>query len=108
MYKLLRLVATDGKTFTITTADGSTFAATVGAGSIGTNELTTISGLTATTYGSATQVPVLTVNAKGRVTAASQVAVAGISSALYTSANNNVRITTLTGTNTRFDSCTSN
>ena len=44
--------------------------------SIGTNELTTISGLTATTYGSATQVPVLTVNAKGRVTAASQVAVA--------------------------------
>ena len=39
-------MATDGKTFTITTADGSTFA-TVGAGSIGTNELTTISGLTA-------------------------------------------------------------
>ena len=41
----------DGKKFTITTADGSTFDATVGAGSIGTNELTTISGLTATTYG---------------------------------------------------------
>ena len=85
---------TNGKTFTITTAAGSTFAATVGAGSIGTNEMATISGLTATTYGSATQVPVLTVNAKGRVTAASQVAVAGISSVAYTSANNNVRVST--------------
>ena len=85
---------TNGKTFTITTADGSTFPATVGAGSIGTNEMATISGLTATTYGSATQVPVLTVNAKGRVTAASQVAVAGISSVAYTSANNNVRVST--------------
>tara|TARA_B100001248_G_scaffold261334_1_gene252157 strand:+ start:14072 stop:18967 length:4896 start_codon:yes stop_codon:yes gene_type:complete len=86
--------AADGKKFTITTADGSTFDATVGAGSIGTNEMSTISGLTATTYGSATQVPVLTVNAKGRVTAASQVAVAGISSVAYTSANNNVRVST--------------
>ena len=36
----------------------------------------------------------MTVNAKGRVTAASQVAVAGISSVGYTSANNNVRIST--------------
>ena len=85
---------TNGKTFTITTAAGSTFAATVGAGSIGTNEMATISGLTAQAYGSATQVPVITVNAKGRVTAASQVAVAGISSVAYTSANNNVRVST--------------
>ena len=85
---------TNGKTFTITTADGSTFPATVGAGSIGTTEMSTISGLSAQAYGSATQVPVITVNAQGRVTAASQVAVAGISSVGYTSANNNVRIST--------------
>ena len=85
---------TNGKTFTITTADGSTFPATVGAGSIGTTEMSTISGLSAQAYGSATQVPIITVNAQGRVTAASQVAVAGISSVGYTSANNNVRIST--------------
>ena len=36
----------------------------------------------------------MTVNAKGRVTAASQVAVAGISSVAYTSSNNNVRVST--------------
>ena len=90
---------TDGKTFTITTADGSTFAATVGAGSIGTNELTTVSGLTADTYGSATKVPVLTVNAKGRVTAASEVTVASPNALSYTASSNLIRITTLTGSN---------
>ena len=83
-----------GKTFTISTADGSTFSATVGAGSITSTELDTISGLTAQEYGSATEVPVITVDAKGRITAASEVAVAGISSVAYTSANNNVRIST--------------
>ena len=56
--------------------------------------MSTISGLSAQAYGSATQVPIITVNAQGRVTAASQVAVAGISSVGYTSANNNVRIST--------------
>jgi len=89
----------DGKKFTITTADGSTFDATVGAGSIGTNELTTISGLTATTYGSATKVPVVTVNAQGRVTAASEVTVASPNALSYTASTNRIRITTLTGTN---------
>ena len=89
----------DGKKFTITTADGSTFDATVGAGSIGTNELTTISGLTATTYGSATKVPVVTVNAQGRVTAASEVTVASPNALSYTASTNRIRITTLTGSN---------
>ena len=89
----------DGKKFTITTADGSTFDATVGAGSIGTNELDTISGLTATTYGSATKVPVVEVNAQGRVVAASEVTVASPNALSYTASTNRIRITTLTGSN---------
>jgi len=90
---------TNGKTFTITTADGSTFPATLGAGSVGTNELTTISGLTAKAYGSATKVPVVTVNAQGRVTAASEVTVASPNALSYTASSNLIRITTLTGNN---------
>ena len=89
----------DGKKFTITTADGSTFDATVGAGSIGTNELDTISGLTAQSYGSATKVPVVEVNAQGRVVAASEVTVASPNALSYTASTNRIRITTLTGSN---------
>ena len=45
-------------------------------------------------YAPATEVPIFSVDAKGRIIAASEVAVAGISSVGYTSANNNVRIST--------------
>ena len=88
----------NGKTFTITTADGSTFDATVGAGSITSTELDTVPDLTATTYGSATKVPVIEVNAKGRVIAASEVTVASPNALSYTASASRIRITTLTGT----------
>jgi len=82
------------KRFRITTQAGTNLDASIAAGSITSTELDTISGLTVQQYGSATEVPVFSVDAKGRITAAAEVAVAGISSVGYTSANNNVRIST--------------
>ena len=82
------------KRFRITTQAGTNLDASIASGSITSNELDTISGLTVQEYGSATEVPIFSVDAKGRITAASEVAVAGISSVGYTSANNNVRIST--------------
>ena len=82
------------KRFRITTQAGTNLDASIAAGSITSNELDTIQNLTVQEYGSATEVPIFSVDAKGRITAASEVAVAGISSVGYTSANNNVRIST--------------
>jgi len=48
-------------------------------------------------YGSATQVPIFTVDQQGRLTAASEVDVAGVTSVVYTSANNNLRVSTADG-----------
>ena len=90
---------TAGKTFTITTADNSTFSATVGAQSITSNELDILPNITQDTYGSATQVPIVTVDDRGRVTNISETTVASPNALTYTASSNLIRITTLTGTN---------
>ena len=90
---------TDGKTFTITTADNSTFSATIGAQSITSNELDILPSITQDTYGSATKVPVVTVDDRGRVTNISDTTVASPNALTYTASSNLIRITTLTGTN---------
>lgn len=59
--KLAALVGSDGKVPAAALADGA----------VGTNQLAN-SGVTAGTYGSASAIPALTVDAKGRVTSASQ------------------------------------
>jgi hypothetical protein len=64
--------------------------------STGDFELTD-SGVTADTYGSASQVPVITVDAKGRVTSASTTAVAGVSSTAYNSSTGVLTINTSDG-----------
>lgn len=54
-------------------------------------------GVTAGSYGTASQIPVLTIDEDGRVTAASNVAVAGVSDTYWTVANNTYTIETVDG-----------
>jgi len=54
-------------------------------------------GVTANTYGSASEVPVLTVDEQGRVTAATTTSVAGVSSFTWDNANNTLNISTADG-----------
>ena len=64
----------------------------------GNNTLTLVNtGVTAGSYGNSSSVPVLTIDAKGRVTNATQTAVAGVSGYSYTSSNNTFTITTSAG-----------
>ena len=55
------------------------------------------SGVTSGTYGSASAVPVLTIDAKGRVTSASSTAVAGVSSTAYDTSTGVLTINTSNG-----------
>ena len=54
-------------------------------------------GVTAGSYGSASQVPVLTINAKGQITLASTTSVAGVSTFTYTSGTRTLNISTADG-----------
>jgi hypothetical protein len=59
------------------------------------------SGVTAAQYGGATEIPIITIAADGRITAAATAAVAGISSTAWITANNTYQI--ITGDGSQFD-----
>jgi len=61
----------------------------------------TASGVTANTYGGATEIPIITIAADGRITLANTAAVAGIAATNWYSANNTFQITT--GDGSSFD-----
>lgn len=56
------------------------------------------SGVSAASYGSSSAIPVVTVDAQGLVTSVTTATVAGVTGLTYTAANNNIRISTATGT----------
>ena len=61
------------------------------------NFTNTATGVSANTYGSASQVPILTIDADGRITAATTTSVAGVSNTYWTSSNNTYTIETADG-----------
>lgn len=64
----------------------------------GTANLTlAATGVAAGTYGNSSAIPQITVDAKGRITSASNVAVAGVSGFTYAPANNTLTLTTSAG-----------
>ena len=72
-------------------SDGITYDSGTGAFSL------TDTGVTAASYGSASLVPVITINANGQITSASTVAVAGVTNFDFTSATNTYTISTADG-----------
>lgn len=62
------------------------------------NFTNTATGVSANTYGSSTAIPVITIDADGRITSANTVAVAGVDDLSYTPANNTILLTTGDGT----------
>ena len=61
------------------------------------NFTNTATGVSANTYGSASEVPVLTIDEDGRITAANTVTVAGVSNTYWDSSNNTYTIETADG-----------
>ena len=61
----------------------------------------TASGVTAAQYGGATEIPIITIAADGRITAAATASVAGISSTAWLTANNTYQI--ITGDGSQYD-----
>jgi hypothetical protein len=62
------------------------------------NFTNTATGVVANTYGSSTEIPVLTIDADGRITTANTTAVAGVDDFTYDAANNQLALTTGDGT----------
>lgn len=62
------------------------------------NFTNTATGVVANTYGSSTEIPVITIDADGRITTASTTSVAGVDDFTYDAANNQLALTTGDGT----------
>lgn len=70
---------------------------TISAKTVTTTMIANTMAATLQTHGSASQIPIVTVNDRGQVIGISNTAVAGVTGLTYTSANNNIRISTADG-----------
>ena len=87
-------VASSGSTITVTGSGSET---------AGVNIELPSTGVTAGSYGSASAVPVITVDAQGRITAASTTAVAGVSNVSYNTSTGVIQIDTSNGSSYTID-----
>ena len=89
-----------GKSSTVTlTGDITASATAFSANAVSVATTLSNSGVSAGTYGNSSAIGVVTIDAKGRVTAATTAAVAGVTSVNYYGANATLRIATADGTN---------
>lgn len=75
------------------TANNAFFSGNVNVGGV-VNGALLDTGVTANTYGSATAIPVITINSEGRITSANTTPVAGVSGFTYSAANNTITLET--------------
>ena len=90
----LATLASSGGTITVTGSGSETAAVNIDLPN---------TGVTAGSYGSASAVPVITVDAKGRITAASTTAVAGVSNVSYNTSTGVIQIDTSNGSQYTID-----
>jgi len=83
-----------GATASVTLAGDVTGSASFSGNAVSVTTDIADSGVTAGSYGSGTAIPVVTVGADGRITSLSTASVSGVDSVAFTTANNNLRIST--------------
>lgn len=89
--QFLKYNGTNWVNVSLSGSDGITYNASTGAFTL------TDTGVTADTYGSASAIPVITVNANGQITSASTTAVAGVSGVSYNGISGVLTVTTSAG-----------
>jgi len=87
-----------GATATVTLTGDTTGSASFSSNAVSVSTTLADTGTATGTFGSSTQIPVIAVDSKGRITSVSNTTVAGVTGVTFTQANNNLRISVADGT----------